>query len=163
MRRNQPKMLCCSGVRERPMDTLVLTFRISLVIRLSYIFYQRHNQMTLDINIRSHFIQGSWRSGLGFNALIHAHRPDLVSWSELQQNKNIDNLNYAFDVANSELGIPRLLDAEDVDTARPDEKSIITYVASYYHTFARMKNEIKSGKRIANVRKTSIYYISKRY
>lgn len=103
-------------------------------------------------------IVGSWRSGLGFNALIHAHRPDLVNWSELQQNKNIDNLNYAFDVANSELGIPRLLDAEDVDTARPDEKSIITYVASYYHTFARMKNEIKSGKRIANVSKF-FYYI----
>ena len=54
-------------------------------------------------------------------------------------------------MANSELGIPRLLDAEDVDTARPDEKSVITYVASYYHTFAKLKNEIKSGKRIANI------------
>lgn len=40
----------------------------------------------------------------------------------------------------------------DVDTNRPDEKSIMTYVASYYHTFARMKNEQKSGRRIANVR-----------
>lgn len=39
----------------------------------------------------------------------------------------------------------------DVDTNRPDEKSVITYVASYYHTFARMKNEMKSGRRIANV------------
>lgn len=47
--------------------------------------------------------------------------------------------------------ILRLLDAEDVDTARPDEKSILTYIASYYHTFAKMKNEQKSGKRIANV------------
>ncbi|XP_034181536.2 spectrin beta chain, non-erythrocytic 5 kst isoform X4 [Osmia lignaria lignaria] len=110
---------------------------------------QRKTNGYPSVNIQD--FTGSWRSGLGFNALIHAHRPDLVNWSELQQNKNIDNLNYAFDVANSELGIPRLLDAEDVDTARPDEKSIITYVASYYHTFARMKNEIKSGKRIANI------------
>ncbi|XP_063994705.1 spectrin beta chain, non-erythrocytic 5 isoform X3 [Diachasmimorpha longicaudata] len=110
---------------------------------------QRKTNGYPDVNIQD--FTGSWRSGLGFNALIHAHRPDLVTWSELQQGKHIDNLNYAFDVANSELGIPRLLDAEDVDTARPDEKSIITYVASYYHTFARMKNEIKSGKRIANI------------
>lgn len=54
-------------------------------------------------------------------------------------------------MANNHLGIPKLLDAEDVDQTRPDEKSILTYVASYYHTFARMKNEQKSGKRIANV------------
>lgn len=38
-----------------------------------------------------------------------------------------------------------------MDTTRPDEKSVMTYVASYYHTFARMKNEQKSGRRIANV------------
>ncbi|XP_075227745.1 spectrin beta chain, non-erythrocytic 5 kst isoform X2 [Lycorma delicatula] len=94
---------------------------------------------------------GSWRSGLGFNALIHAHRPDLINFNSLNPTKHIDNLNNAFDIANNELGIPRLLDAEDVDTTRPDEKSIITYVASYYHTFARMKNEMKSGRRIANI------------
>lgn len=94
---------------------------------------------------------GSWRSGLGFNALIHAHRPDLVDFNSLEPSRHIENLNNAFDVANTELGIPRLLDAEDVDTNRPDEKSIITYVASYYHTFARMKNEMKSGRRIANI------------
>ncbi|XP_076313686.1 LOW QUALITY PROTEIN: spectrin beta chain, non-erythrocytic 5-like [Tachypleus tridentatus] len=93
----------------------------------------------------------SWRNGLGFNALIHAHRPDLINYNDLNPNNHIDNLNNAFDVAEKELGIPRLLDAEDVDITRPDEKSIITYVASYYHTFAKMKSELKGGRRIANI------------
>ncbi|GBP27213.1 Spectrin beta chain, non-erythrocytic 5 [Eumeta japonica] len=101
--------------------------------------------------VHIHNFTDSWRSGLGFNALIHAHRPDLFRWAEVPTGDNVETLNHAFDVANKQLGIPRLLDAEDVDTTRPDEKSVMTYVASYYHTFARMKNEQKSGRRIANI------------
>jgi spectrin beta len=110
---------------------------------------QRKTNGYKGVNIQD--FTSSWRNGLGFNALIHSHRPDLLDFPSLEKNTNIDNLNIAFDVANNELGIPRLLDAEDVDINRPDEKSVITYVASYYHTFARMKNEMKSGRRIANI------------
>lgn len=88
---------------------------------------------------------------MGFNALIHAHRPDLIDYSRLDPNNHIANLQNAFDVAEQELGIAPLLDAEDVDVSRPDEKSVITYVASYYHTFARMSKEQKGGRRIAKV------------
>lgn len=49
---------------------------------------------------------------MGFNALIHAHRPDLVDYDRLIPSRHIDNLNHAFDVAERDLGIPRLLDAE---------------------------------------------------
>jgi hypothetical protein len=65
-----------------------------------------------DRDIKSYFVSGSWRSGLGFNALIHAHRPDLIDFTKLSPQKHIDNLNHAFDVAQNELGVPRLLDAE---------------------------------------------------
>jgi spectrin beta len=44
----------------------------------------------------------------------------------------------------------------DVDVNRPDEKIIVTYVASYYHYFAKMKSEMTGGKRIAKV--TQYYY-----
>lgn len=88
---------------------------------------------------------------MGFNALIHSHRPDLFDYSTLQNGRNIENLNHAFEVAERHLGIQKLLDAEDIDQPRVDEKSVLTYVASYYHTFARMKNEQKGGKRIANI------------
>ena len=84
--------------------------------------------------------------------MIHAHRPDLIDYSRLDPNNHIANLQNAFDVAERDLGIAPLLDAEDVDVSRPDEKSVITYVASYYHTFARMSKEQKGGRRIANVR-----------
>ena len=39
----------------------------------------------------------------------------------------------------------------DVDVARPDDKSVMTYVASYYHYFAKMKSEMTGTKRIAKV------------
>ncbi|XP_052755503.1 spectrin alpha chain, non-erythrocytic 1 isoform X2 [Galleria mellonella] len=110
---------------------------------------QRKTSGYHGVNI--HNFTDSWRSGLGFNALIHAHRPDLFRWAEVPATDHVETLNHAFDVAHKHLGIPKLLDAEDVDTSRPDEKSVMTYVASYYHTFARMKNEQKSGRRIANI------------
>ena len=40
----------------------------------------------------------------------------------------------------------------DVDVNKPDEKSVMTYVAAYYHCFAKMKSEQTGGKRIAKVR-----------
>ena len=40
----------------------------------------------------------------------------------------------------------------DVNVDFPDEKSVMTYVAAYYHYFAKMKTVEVSGSRIGKVR-----------
>ncbi|CAI2353897.1 unnamed protein product [Caenorhabditis sp. 36 PRJEB53466] len=102
-------------------------------------------------NVRIENFTTSWRNGLAFNALIHSHRPDLVDFNRLNPTDHVANLNHAFDVAEKKLEIARLLDAEDVDVTRPDEKSIITYVSLYYHHFAKQKTEMTGARRIANI------------
>ena len=57
----------------------------------------------------------SWRDGLAFNALIHAHVPELINYHKLKPEEHITNLNNAFDVAEGKLGIAKLLDAEGLN------------------------------------------------
>uniref|UniRef100_A0A669QKT4 Calponin-homology (CH) domain-containing protein n=1 Tax=Phasianus colchicus TaxID=9054 RepID=A0A669QKT4_PHACC len=78
-----------------------------------------------------------WRDGRLFNAIIHRHRPHLVDMGRVQQQSSLQNLEQAFSVAETELGVTRLLDPEDVAVAQPDEKSIITYVSSLYDALPR--------------------------
>lgn len=102
-----------------------------------------------NVNIRN--FTTSWRDGLAFNAIIHKHRPDLIQFDKLAKNNPIYNLNNSFNVAEDKLGLTKLLDAEDVFVEHPDEKSIITYVVTYYHYFSKMKQETVQGKRIGKV------------
>lgn len=102
-----------------------------------------------NVNIRN--FTTSWRDGLAFNALIHKHRPDLIQYEKLSKSNAIFNLNNAFNVAEQRLGLTKLLDAEDIIVDSPDEKSIITYVVTYYHYFSKMRVESVQSKRIGKV------------
>ncbi|XP_059365704.1 microtubule-actin cross-linking factor 1 isoform X12 [Carassius carassius] len=79
----------------------------------------------------------SWSDGRLFNALLHRYRPDLIDLEVVAQQSNRENLEQAFEIAES-LGVTRLLDAEDVDVPLPDEKSVITYVSSIYDAFPKI-------------------------
>uniref|UniRef100_A0A8D3D7M4 Spectrin beta chain n=1 Tax=Scophthalmus maximus TaxID=52904 RepID=A0A8D3D7M4_SCOMX len=102
-------------------------------------------------NVNIHNFTTSWRDGMAFNALIHKHRPDLIDFDKLKKSNAHHNLQNAFNLAEQHLGLTKLLDPEDISVDHPDEKSIITYVVTYYHYFSKMKALKVEGKRIGKV------------
>ncbi|KAJ3615060.1 hypothetical protein NHX12_018628 [Muraenolepis orangiensis] len=102
-------------------------------------------------NVNIHNFSTSWRDGMAFNALIHKHRPDLIDFDRLKKSNVHHNLQNAFNLAEQHLGITKLLDPEDISVDHPDEKSVITYVVTYYHYFSKMKALKVEGKRIGKV------------
>ncbi|XP_048120144.1 alpha-actinin-4 isoform X3 [Alosa alosa] len=111
---------------------------------------QRKTAPYKNVNVQNFHI--SWKDGLAFNALIHRHRPELIDYDKLRKDDPVHNLNNAFEVAEKYLDIPKMLDAEDiVNTARPDEKAIMTYVSSFYHAFSGAQKAETAANRICKV------------
>lgn len=91
-----------------------------------------------DIGVEVKDFGPSWRDGVAFLALIDSIKQNLINLAEMRKaNKytNKQRLETAFDVAENKLGIARLLDADDVDVPKPEEKSIMTYVAQFLHKY----------------------------
>uniref|UniRef100_A0A8C4KHT3 Spectrin beta, non-erythrocytic 4 n=1 Tax=Dromaius novaehollandiae TaxID=8790 RepID=A0A8C4KHT3_DRONO len=68
-----------------------------------------------EVNIQN--FTTSWRDGLAFNALIHKHRPDLIDFHKLTKSNATYNLQQAFNTAEQQLGLSKLLDPEGRDAA----------------------------------------------
>ncbi|XP_061468046.1 calmin isoform X2 [Rhineura floridana] len=83
----------------------------------------------------------SWRSGLAFLAVIKAIDSKLVDMEQALEKSPRENLEDAFTIAHDHLGIPRLLEPEDITVESPDDQSIVTYVAQFLEHFPEMEGE----------------------
>ncbi|XP_034015714.1 calmin [Thalassophryne amazonica] len=77
----------------------------------------------------------SWTNGLAFLAVIKSIDPSLVDMRKALLRTPRENLEDAFRAAHYSLGIPRLLEPEDVTINAPDEQSIMTYVSQFLEHF----------------------------
>lgn len=108
---------------------------------------QRKTACYDEVDVRD--FSTSWNDGLAFCALLDIHRPDLIDYDALDKSDHRTNMQLAFDIAEKEIGIPRLLDVEDVcDVAKPDELSLMTYIAYWFHAFSQMEKVENAGRRV---------------
>lgn len=115
---------------------------------------QRKTAPYKNVNVQNFHL--SFKDGLAFCALIHRHRPDLIDYSKLSKDNPYENLNTAFDVAEKYLDIPRMLDPDDlINTPKPDERAIMTYVSCYYHAFQGAHQAETAANRICKVLKVN--------
>ncbi|XP_056332375.1 LOW QUALITY PROTEIN: nesprin-1 [Danio aesculapii] len=118
------------------------------------------NTATKRLGIEVKDFGPSWRSGVAFHSVIHAIRPELVDMDVVRKRSNRENLEEAFSVAENELGIPRLLDPEDVDVDKPDEKSIMTYVAQFLKHYPDPHQSETDGQQEELVRSIPTFALS---
>lgn len=86
-----------------------------LVIEMSakdalLLWAQRKTEPYDNVNITNFHM--SWKDGLGFCALIHRHRPELIDYKSLKKSDPATNFETCLSVAEEHLGIPRMLDPE---------------------------------------------------
>ncbi|KMU74946.1 alpha-actinin [Coccidioides immitis RMSCC 3703] len=134
--------------------TLILRFTISDISEEGMtakegllLWCQRKTACYPDVEVRD--FSASWNDGLAFCALLDIHRPDLIDFDALDKNDHKGNMKLAFDIATKEIGIPDLLDVEDVcDVAKPDERSLMTYIAYWFHAFSQLERVENAGRRV---------------
>jgi len=97
----------------------------------------------------------SWRNGLGFCAIIHHHCPHLIQFDSLDEDDVFGNNELAFCVAEQHLGIPSLLDPQDmVECELLDRLSILTYLSQYFQAFHSQSMQTRV-RRLGSMSKSS--------
>jgi len=91
----------------------------------------------------------SWKDGMALCALIHKFDPSLIDYDSLDKANAKENCEKAIKIAEEKLDIPAYVEAADLyDTARPDEKVVMTYVAEFFHKFGSLGEKQAALRRV---------------
>ena len=77
----------------------------------------------------------SFNDGLAFSALINAMDNEALDYNNVDRKNPENALLNAFDIAEKKLGIPKLLDTEDLLSGNVDERAVILYSSMFFHAF----------------------------
>eukprot|EP01060_Flectonema_neradi_P024835 TRINITY_DN3370_c0_g1_i2.p1 TRINITY_DN3370_c0_g1~~TRINITY_DN3370_c0_g1_i2.p1 ORF type:complete len:789 (+),score=267.75 TRINITY_DN3370_c0_g1_i2:86-2452(+) len=89
----------------------------------------------------------SWSSGLALAALLHKHRPTAIVYDEIKELPALEILDKCLTVAESQLQIPALVDAADIEQAI-DEKAIMTYISTLFTVFSKEQSAEVTQRRV---------------
>ncbi|KAF9055561.1 calponin homology domain-containing protein [Panaeolus papilionaceus] len=105
---------------------------------------QRKTKPYDDVNVQD--FSYSWQDDV--HSFI-AIGPDLIDYEKLDKTARHENTRLAFTVAAESLNIPPILEVEDLcDSTHPDERSVMTYIASFFHAFSTMDQEETIARRV---------------
>jgi hypothetical protein len=81
----------------------------------------------------------SFQNGLALCAIIHRYRPDLIDFHTVDAKDSVENIQLAFEILESELGIsPVIKPSELADVTKiPDKLTMMSYLSQLYDCFRR--------------------------
>eukprot|EP01113_Clastostelium_recurvatum_P028985 TRINITY_DN349_c0_g1_i3.p1 TRINITY_DN349_c0_g1~~TRINITY_DN349_c0_g1_i3.p1 ORF type:complete len:475 (+),score=198.98 TRINITY_DN349_c0_g1_i3:106-1530(+) len=93
----------------------------------------------------------SFKDGLAFLALVHHYDPAKtgVKYEEFSNEDPLKNLGAAFEYAEKELGVPKLLEPQEVADGKVDERALVLYTSLFFHAYraneqARAASDLKA-------------------
>jgi len=107
-----------------------------------------------DVSIETYKM--SFRDGLAFIALCdkYVDNKELMDFSKFHKENNIENLGVAFEFAEKHLGIPKLLDPQEVADGNIDERSLVLYISLYFHAFVALQQKSQIEARMRGLQGT---------
>ncbi|KAJ3846918.1 actinin-like protein [Lentinula lateritia] len=105
---------------------------------------QRKTEPYKEVDVQD--FSTSWSDGLALYEMSFSISSQFSRYADTDRH---GNTRLAFQIAAEHLNIPQLLEVEDLcDTRHPDERSVMTYIASFFHAFSSMDQAETVSRRV---------------